>query len=211
MTSRALLLLASIGVFWMMTIEARRARRNERAQRARGGVEPRGDVYPIMQVAYPGAFLAMVAEGMVRGGPQPVVLAAGATLFAAAKALKWWAILTLGPSWTFRVIVVPGAPLVETGPYRYLRHPNYVAVAGELLAAAVMARAFVVGPIATFAFALLMLARVEVEDRALRQGGDAILQRQQTASTTRAVRERQSSSHQDERCDAVNDMEPRNL
>ena len=51
----------------------------------------------------------------------------------AAKALKWWAILTLGRFWTFRVIVVPGATLVAGGPYRWLRHPNYVGVIGELV------------------------------------------------------------------------------
>ncbi len=55
-------------VFVPMAIEAWRAARNERAQRASGGIEPPGDVYPIMQVAYPGAFLAMIAEGAVRGG-----------------------------------------------------------------------------------------------------------------------------------------------
>ena len=67
-------------------------------------------------------------------GPDPPVLAAGlAVFFVGTKALKWWAILTLGPSWTFRVIVVPGAPLIASGPYRFVRHPNYVGVVGELI------------------------------------------------------------------------------
>ena len=91
-----------------MLVEARRASRNERAQRARGGLEPSGDVYRIMQVAYPGAFLAMIVEGAIRGTPPTAVFVAGVMLFVAAKALKWWAIHALGPCWTFRVIVVPG-------------------------------------------------------------------------------------------------------
>ena len=52
----------------------------------------------------------------------------GLAVFAAAKLLKWWAIRSLGPYWTFRVIVVPGSSRVDSGPYRFLRHPNYIAV-----------------------------------------------------------------------------------
>jgi methyltransferase len=160
--------LVTIAVFAPMIVEARLAASNERAQRARGGIEPAGDVYALMRVAYPGAFLAMIAEGAARGGASPAVLAVGVALFAAAKALKWWAILVLGPFWTFRVIVMPGARLVATGPYRYVRHPNYIAVVGELAAAALMTGAVVVGPIAGAGFVLLMLKRIAVEDRALR-------------------------------------------
>jgi methyltransferase len=154
-------------VFGFLIVEARLAAAHERLQLARGGVEAPGDVYAIMRLAYPGAFLAMLVEGSVRPAPSTLVVGAGAALFALAKALKWWAILSLGPAWTFRVVVVPGAALVKTGPYRLLRHPNYVAVAGELAAVAVLAGARVSGPIATAIFCLLMLRRVVVENRAL--------------------------------------------
>ena len=158
-------------IFAPMLIEARRAAHNERAQRARGGVEPRGDVYRLMAVAYPVAFLAMVVEGAIRGGPPPLVFAEGLAVFGAAKALKWWAIRSLGESWTFRVIVVPGGARVAAGPYRYLRHPNYVAVAGELVGAALMAGALIAGPLGATVFMALMLRRIAVENAAL----DAIL------------------------------------
>jgi isoprenylcysteine carboxyl methyltransferase (ICMT) family protein YpbQ len=62
-----LALMAAV-IFAFMAIEARRAALNERTQRAAGGIEPPGDVYPLMQVAYPGAFVAMIAEGAWRGG-----------------------------------------------------------------------------------------------------------------------------------------------
>ena len=114
-----------------MLIETRRASSNERAQRARGGIEPAGDVYAIMRVVYPGAFVAMFLEAALRGNSPPAAVLAGAGLFAAAKSLKWWAIVSLGPFWTFRVIVLPGARLVAGGPYRWLRHPNYVGVIGR--------------------------------------------------------------------------------
>src|SRR5581483_8570303 len=96
-------------IFIPMLIEARRAARNERAQRARGGIEPADDVYKWMQWAYPGAFAAMLVERAVRGAPPWGMIALGVLTFAVAKALKWWAILSLGGFWTFRVIVVPGA------------------------------------------------------------------------------------------------------
>ncbi len=154
-------------VFVTMLLEAHRAARNERAQLARGGVEPAGDVYRLMRVVYPLAFLTMLGEGVMRGGPPPSVAAAGVVIFAAAKALKWWAILSLGPAWTFRVVVVPGARLVTQGPYKWLRHPNYAGVIGELAGVALIAGAPVFGVAAVTVFGLLIAKRIAVEDRAL--------------------------------------------
>ena len=161
------MLLILIVVFVTMLVETARAAANERTQRARGGIEATGDVYKMMRVAYPAAFLAMIGEGFFRAVPAPPVLTAGIILFLAAKALKWWAILTLGPFWTFRVIVVPGASLVAKGPYQYLRHPNYVGVMGELVAVALMTGARFAGPIVTLVFGLIVLRRVAVEEKAL--------------------------------------------
>ena len=161
-------------VFGAMLIEARRAARNERAQLARGGLEPSGDVYKMMRVAYPACFLAMAAEGAWRGTPPIAFMAAGATVFVLAKSLKWWAILTLGPFWTFRVIVVPGMPLVVKGPYRWLRHPNYVGVFGELAGAALMTGALATGPIATAGFLILLSKRIAVESRMLQSSARGI-------------------------------------
>ena len=161
----------SLLIFFPMLIEAVRARRNERAQKARGGIEPQDDVYNIMRIAYPVAFLAMLAEWALRPGTataSTAVVLVGVVIFAAAKIIKWSAILALGRCWTFRVIVVPGDPLVASGPYRYFRHPNYVGVIGELVGAAVMTRALLAGPIAVIVFAVLLQKRIAVEDRALR-------------------------------------------
>ena len=168
------MLVLSLAVFGFMLAEARRAARNERAQRARGGLEPGGDVYAVMQVAYPGVFLAMLIEGVARGAPAAGrAWLVGVLLFAIAKALKWWAIAELGTCWTFRVIVVPGMAPVKTGPYRVLKHPNYVAVVGELVSVALMTSAWLTGPLAVLVFGGLMVRRVAVENRAL----DAILRR----------------------------------
>lgn len=162
------MILVALAVAAFMVAEALRAARNEHAQRARGGIEPAGDVYRIMRVAYPGSFAAMLAEGALRGFPPFAIVLAGAAVFAAAKALKWWAILTLGPFWTFRVIAVPGAALVHRGPYRLVRHPNYIAVVGELAGVAMMTGALVTGPVATIVFCALLWKRTAIEDHALR-------------------------------------------
>ena len=150
-----------------MIVEAARAARHERAQLARGGIEPPGDVYNAMRFAYPLLFAAMIGESLLRGQPAPIWVVLGLVCFFAAKAIKWWAILTLGRAWTFRVIVVPGAPLVRRGPYRFLRHPNYVGVAGELVGVALAAGASVSGPIAIVLFGTLLKRRIAVEERAL--------------------------------------------
>lgn len=157
-----------------MIIEARRAAMNERAQRSRGGIEPSDDVYQLMQIAYPGIFIAMLAEGALRGVVVTGVwFASGLTIFVAAKILKWWAISALGPLWTFRVIVVPGSPSVATGPYRIMRHPNYVAVVGEIVSVALMMGAVITGPLALLVFGMLLVRRIAVENRVR----DAILRR----------------------------------
>jgi methyltransferase len=161
-------LLVLFVVMLMMLGESRVSRRHERKLRERGAVEPPGDVYATMLWAYPAAFIAMAVEGTLFGPPPTNVALSGGALMAAAKALKWWAMASLGVRWTFRVLVMPGAPLVTHGPYAIWRHPNYIAVVGELVAMALMVGARVSGPLATLLFSWLMWRRIRVEDQALR-------------------------------------------
>ena len=160
-----LVLLATI-VAMPLLFEAALSRRNERQLRAMGAAEPHDDVYWMMQVAYPLAFVAMLAEGW-RHPVVDVHVAEGFALYLGAKLLKYWTIFTLGVRWTFRVLVPPGSTRVLTGPYRVLRHPNYVAVMGEIVGAALIAHAPVTGTLATIGFGALILLRIRVEERAL--------------------------------------------
>ena len=161
--------IVAVVAFVPMLAEARRSWRNERALRARGAIEPPGDVYRAMQIAYPACFVAMVVEAFVRGVPLGRSFAAGAVVFTAAKAIKYWAIATLGDRWTFKVLVLPGCPLVTGGPYRLLRHPNYVGVVGELAGAALIAYAPLAGAASVLVFGVLLVARIRAEERALMQ------------------------------------------
>jgi methyltransferase len=100
--------------------------------------------------------------------PEPsATTLAGAVVFVAAKALKYWAIASLGRRWSFRVLVLPGAPLVGHGPYAVFRHPNYVGVMGELVGMALLTGAPVSGLVSTVLFAGLLWRRIRVEERAL--------------------------------------------
>jgi methyltransferase len=150
-----------------MIAEAIVSARHDRALRARGAIEPAGDVYKVMQLAYPGGFLILLAEGALRGVRWDAVMGAGAAIFAAAKALKYWAIASLGERWTFRVLVPPGSTPTRRGPYRWIDHPNYVAVAGELAGAAVAMHAAGSGVPVTAVFIFLMWRRIGIEDNAL--------------------------------------------
>jgi isoprenylcysteine carboxyl methyltransferase (ICMT) family protein YpbQ len=153
--------------FLPMLAETALSVKHERALREMGAVEPATDVIGLMRLAYPGAFLCMVGEAWMRQASSDTLMSTGAALFLAAQALKYWAIATLGARWTFRVLVPPTSTLITSGPYRFARHPNYVGVIGELVGFAVMAHAWISGPIATVVFLLLIAARIRVEERAL--------------------------------------------
>jgi methyltransferase len=94
-------------------------------------------------------------------------VAIGLAVFVVAKALKYWAISTLGTRWTFRVLVPPGSARTARGPYRWFPHPNYIAVALELAGAAIAMHAVVTGPVSITLFSLLMIERVRIEEKAL--------------------------------------------
>jgi methyltransferase len=159
--------LTLLAVVLLMAGEAALSAQNESVLRGRGAVEPPGDVYRTMRWAYPACFVAMAAEGAIAGPAPANVLAVGLALFGMSKALKISAISALGVRWTFRVLVPPGAQLVRSGPYRFVRHPNYIAVLGELAGMALIVWAPIAGILALVGFGWLIVQRIGVEDRAL--------------------------------------------
>ena len=159
--------LVTTAVLLLMLVELQLSSFNEKSLRAKGAVEPPDDVIGWMRVAYPGAFVLIGIEAAVGGPLSRNWVVAGLLLLGWAKALKFWAMAHLGSRWTFRVLVLPDAPLVRTGPYRRLRHPNYVAVIGEIVAVAIALQAPVTGVVATLGFGWLIWRRIVVEERAL--------------------------------------------
>ncbi|MYZ35339.1 MULTISPECIES: isoprenylcysteine carboxyl methyltransferase family protein [unclassified Streptomyces] len=144
------------------------ARRNMRWSLERGAVERGQGHYPPMVVLHTALLLGCLAEVWLTG--RSFVPALGWTMLAvavAAQGLRWWCIRTLGPRWNTRVLVVPGLPLVTGGPYRLLRHPNYVAVVAEGLALPLVHGAWITALLFTVLNAALLTVRIRCENRAL--------------------------------------------
>jgi len=109
--------------------------RNVRRLRARGGVEAGRGHYPAMVAMHAGFLIACAAEALAYPAPPPPLVALPALgVLALAQALRWWAIASLGARWTTSVVALPSQPPVTSGPYRFLRHPNYLAVVLEIAA-----------------------------------------------------------------------------
>ncbi len=136
---------------------------------ARGGRETGQGHYRFMVVLHSGFLVAMLVEAWVRRPEVPPTLAwTMLALVVASQALRWWCIATLGRRWNTRVIIVPGLPPVTSGPYRFLSHPNYVAVVVEGIALPLVHGAWVTALVFTVANAALLAVRIRVENAALR-------------------------------------------
>lgn len=160
-------LIAGVVVFGTMAAEALLAAANERALLAEGATFVPDASYRWMQVVYPAGFLAVILEGWSRGPHWHGWMALGLGLYVLGKAIKYVAIATLGTRWSFRVLVLAGAPLVAHGIFALLRHPNYVGVAGEILGIAVWMQAPITGTLFAVTFGFILLWRIRIEERAL--------------------------------------------
>jgi methyltransferase len=103
------------------------ARRNTAALLAKGAVEVAPGHYPAIVVMH-----ALWLANLWIFGTSRVINPAWLAVFLSLQVLRAWVLMTLGPSWTTRIIILPGAPLVTSGPYRILSHPNYLVVVGEI-------------------------------------------------------------------------------
>ena len=163
-----------VAALLMMLGELMLSRHNEGVLRSRGAIEPAGDVYRTLAWAYPGMFVLMAIEGAIAGSTPAFATLAGALVFGTAKVLKFWAISALGTRWTYRVLVPPRAPLVSSGPYAWMRHPNYAAVFGEIAGMALLVGAPIAGVLSLVGFAVLVRKRIAVEERALKRGRESL-------------------------------------
>ena len=147
--------------------ELRASARNERRLRDRGGYEVGGSHFPLFVILHTLYPIALAAEVVFRGARPGPLWPLWLALLGAAEALRIQVHRALGERWTVRIWVVPGLPRVTGGIYRWLRHPNYVAVTLELFAGSML---FGAGRTALAASALnlaVLLIRIPAEERAL--------------------------------------------
>jgi methyltransferase len=144
------------------------SKRNLRWSRAHGGVEYGHSHYPYMVVLHVGLLVGCLVEVWVWQRPLiPALSLLMLVLVLASQALRWWCIATLGHRWNTLVVIVPGMPRVTGGPYRWLRHPNYVAVVIEGIALPMVGFAWVTAIVFTVLNAWLLTVRLRVENAAL--------------------------------------------
>ncbi|WP_112236518.1 isoprenylcysteine carboxyl methyltransferase family protein [Kribbella monticola] len=142
--------------------------RNARWSFERGGVETGKGHYPFMVVLHTGFLAGCLVEAIV--ADRPFIPALGWTMLAVvllAQGLRWWCITVLGHQWNTRVIVVPGLSLVAAGPYRWIRHPNYVAVVAEGIALPLVHTAWITAVVFLVLNIPLLTVRIRAEEAAL--------------------------------------------
>ena len=168
MTSAAAYVALLGGVALERLAELHISRRNGSRTLAQGGREYGASAFGVMAVVHTSFLLACGAEVLflhrafdARVGVPALALVLGA------QALRWWTIVALGPRWNVRIIVVPGLAPVTTGPYRWLRHPNYLAVIVEIAALPLVHGAWLTALVFTVLNAGLLAARIRTEEAAL--------------------------------------------
>lgn len=160
----ALVILAAIG----RLLELRIANRNRRRLLARGGVEIAPGHYPWMVALHTGWLIASPVEVWLLARPfLPWLGALALAVFLGAFALRYWVIATLGERWTTRIICLPGEPPIVSGPYRWLRHPNYLAVILEIVSLPLVHTAWMSALVCSLLNAFLLRIRIRAEEEGL--------------------------------------------
>jgi methyltransferase len=135
---------------------------NTRGLKARGAFEVAPRHYPLMVAVHAAWLISLWAFG--RHQPLNVV---ALLFYLALQGLRFWVMRTLGSRWTTRIIILPGQPLVSAGPYRYLSHPNYAVVVGEIAVLPLVLGLPWLAVIFTILNAVVLVIRIPAENRAL--------------------------------------------
>jgi methyltransferase len=147
------------------------ARRNARRVLARGAVEVGTNHYAAIVALHALWFVGMIVEIVLLSRAVNPFWPALLVIFLLAQALRYWAIAALGERWNTRILVLPGGQAVRVGPYKFLKHPNYVAVVIEVLVLPVMLGAYITAVTTSIVNLFLLRIRIKAEEEALREVG----------------------------------------
>jgi methyltransferase len=142
--------------------------RNSRDLLRRGAIEIGPALLPVMAVLYVLMYIGSLLEFLGHSRSISVVWASiFVLLYCLAKALKFWAIGSLGRFWTMRVLIVPDSTVVKTGPYKWIRHPNYIAVLMEIAATTLLGKCFLTFVVVIILFSVTLVFRIRGEEEGL--------------------------------------------
>ena len=157
---------AAIAILGFVTLqrlaELALSQRNTKRLLARGAYEVAPEHYPVMVILH-ASWLAVLWFF----GPGPPIEIVPLILFVLLQLGRIWVIATLGERWTTRIIILPGAPLVTSGPYRWLNHPNYLVVSGEFAVLPLVFGLPMVAVVFSLLNAAILAVRIRAENRAL--------------------------------------------
>ena len=168
METRVIFVVIVLALVLQRLLELRLSRHHEADILARGGREHGADQFGWMKALHTAWFIAMLTEVLLLDRPFiPWLFAMACVVFIIGQALRYAAILTLGPRWTVRVMTLPDEPLVTRGIYRHVRHPNYAGVILEVAAVPLLHTAYLTSLVFTLTNAALIAVRIRTEERAL--------------------------------------------
>jgi len=145
------------------------ARRNEQLVRKEGAVEYDREGYKYIVMLHAGFFISLLAENMLlnRQLNKYSVILFGVFIFT--QLLRYWAIASLGKYWNTRILVVPGIKLVTRGPYKYIKHPNYLAVIIEIAVIPLIFSCYITAIVFSLLNLVTLRRRISIEENALKQ------------------------------------------
>lgn len=145
------------------------ARRNERWLLAQGAYEVGAKHYPHMLALHTSFFIVLLLEITWKKPSLSPLFPIFFLLFVIVQGLRIWCIHSLGRFWNTKIFILPDAPVIRKGPYRFMRHPNYCIVSLEILLLPFMLQAYFTAFIFTVLNAIILSVRIPIEERALRQ------------------------------------------
>jgi methyltransferase len=145
------------------------SKRNEKILKSQGAIEFDKNGYRVIAIMHLALFISFICEKVFSHRNLNVHWAFFAVLFVGAQFLRYWAIRSLGIRWNTKILVIPGKKLVTGGPYKYIRHPNYVAVITEIAAIPLIFSCYITATIFSLINLLLLKRRIKIEESALKE------------------------------------------
>ncbi|WP_432364074.1 isoprenylcysteine carboxyl methyltransferase family protein [Sporosarcina sp. UB5] len=145
------------------------AKRNEKWMKSEGAFEAGASHYPYMVAMHVCFFIALITEVLFFNRQLSAVWTIWLAIFLAAQIMRIWCLTSLGKYWNTKIIVLPNAKVVRKGPYKWLRHPNYMIVATELLVLPLLFNAFITAVVFSLLNVWMMSVRIPAEEEALRE------------------------------------------